>query len=112
MNTWNTLPVSNAQMVHNNTPATVKRQIQQEGNPTLAMMISVETARVDNDIFLHYCASDVALEEPEITSNDPNIRIDNNCTHDEHYFGMPGVSRDLEDEGDETDVRDVIPTTS
>jgi hypothetical protein len=52
------------------------------------------------------------LEEPEIGSTDPNIPIDNNCTDDELHFGMPGGSRDYDDEGDERDVFDSIPTAS
>jgi hypothetical protein len=112
MNTWNTLPESYQQRVYNNTLATVKRQIQQAENPTPAVVISVEAARVDNAILLDYLASEVALEEPEIGSTDPNIPIDNNCTDDELHFGMPGGSGDYEDEGDESDDRDAIPTAS
>ena len=104
MNTWNTLPESYQQRVYNNTLATVKRQIQQAENPTPAVVISVEAARVDNAILLDYLASEVALEEPEIGSTDPNIPIDNNCTDDELHFGMPGGSGDFEDEGDESDA--------
>jgi len=89
MNTWNTLPESYQQRVHNNTLASVKRQIQQAENPQLAMVVSVEAACVDNAILLDYLTSDVALQEPEIGSTDPNIMIDNNCTDDEFHFGMP-----------------------
>jgi hypothetical protein len=112
MNTWNTLPESYQQRVYNNTHATVKRQIQQAENPTPAVVISVEAARVDNAILLDYFASEVALEEPEIGSTDPNIPIDNNCTDDELHFWMPGGRRDYEDEGDESDDRNAIPTAS
>jgi len=112
MNTWNTLPESCQQRVYNNTVPTVKRQIQQAENPTPAVVISVEAAGVDNAILLDYLASEVALEEPEIGSTDPNIPIDNNCTDDELYFGMPGGSGYYEDECDESDNRDAIPTTS
>ena len=110
MNTWNTPPGSYQQRVYNNTLATVKRQIQQAENPTSAMVISVEAARVDNAILLHYLASEVALEEPEIRSTEPNIPIDNNCMDDELHFGMPGGSGDYEDEGDGSNNRDAIPT--
>jgi len=48
MNTWNTLPESYQQRVYNNTLATVKHQIQQAENPTPAVVISMEAARVDN----------------------------------------------------------------
>ena len=112
MNTWNTLPESYQQRVYNNTLATVKRQIQQAENPTPAVVISVEAARVDNAILLDYLASEVAPEEPEIGSTDPNIPIDNNCTDDKLHFGMPGGSGDFEDEGDESDEPDAIPTAS
>jgi len=63
-------------------------------------------------LLLDYLASEVALEEPEIRSTDPNIPIDNNCTDDELHFGMPGGSGDYEDEGDESDDCDAIPTAS
>jgi len=112
MNTWNTLPESYQQRVYHNTLATVKRQIQQAENPTPAVVITVEAARVDNAILLDYLASEVALEEPEIGSTDPNIPIDNNCTDDELHFGMPEGSGNYEDEGDECDMRDAIPTAS
>jgi hypothetical protein len=110
MNTWNTLPESYQQGVYNNTLATVKRQIQQAENPTPAVVISVEPAQVKNAILIHYFASKVALAEPEIRSTDQNIPIHNNCTDDEHHFGMPGGSRDYKDEGDENDVYSAIPT--
>jgi len=112
INTWNILPESYQQRVYNNTLATVKHQIQLAENPTPAMVISVETARVDNAILLDYLTSEVGLEEPEIGSTDPNIPIYNNCTDDELHFGMAGGSWEYEDEGDESDVRDAIPTAS
>ena len=112
MNTWNTLPESYQQRVYNNILATVKRQIQEAENPTPAVVISMEAARVDNAILLDYLASEVALEEPEIGSTDPNIPIDNNCTDDELHFGMPRGSGDFEDEGDESNDRYSIPTAS
>jgi len=109
MNTWNTLPESYQQRVYNNTLATVKRQIEQVENPTPAVVISVEAARVDNAILLDYLTSEVVLEEPEIGSTDTNIPIDNNSTDDELHFGMPGGSGDFADEGDQSNA---IPTTS
>jgi hypothetical protein len=112
MNTWNTLPESYQQRVYINTLAPVKHQIQQAENPTPAVVISVEAARVDNAILLDDLASDVALEELEIGRTDPNIPIDNNCTDDELHFGMPGGSADHEDEGDERNDRCAIPTGS
>jgi len=111
-NTWNTLPESCQQRVHNNTLATVKHQIQQAENPTPDVVISVEAARVDNSILLDYLTSEVALEQPEIGSTDPNIPMDNNRTDDEVHFGMPGGSGDYQNEGDESDVPDAIPTAS
>jgi len=112
MNTWNTLPESYQQRVYNNTLSTVKRQIQQAENQTPAVVISVEAAHVDNAILLNHLTSEVALEEPEIRSTDPNIPIDNNCTDDKIHLGMPGGSGDYEDEGDECNVHDAIPTAS
>ena len=81
-------------------------------NPTPAVVINVEAARDGNAILLDYLASEVALEQPEIGSTDPNIQIDNNCKDDELHFGIPGGSGDYEDEGNESDVRDGIPTAS
>jgi hypothetical protein len=104
MNTWNTLPESYQLRVYNNTLATVKRQIQQVENPTPAVVISVEAARVDNAILLDYLTSEVAIEEPEVGSTDPHIPMDINCTNDELHFGMPGGSGDFDDEGDESDA--------
>jgi len=112
MNTWNTLPESYQHRVYTNTVATVKHQIQQAENPTPDVLISVGAAHVHNAILLDYLASEVALEEPQIGSNDPNNTIENNCTDDELHFGMPGGSGDYEDEDDESDDRDAIPTGS
>ena len=103
MNTWNTLLESYQQRVYKNTLATVKCEIQQAENPTAAMVISVEAARVDNGILLDYLSSEVALQEPEIGSTDANFPMDNNCTDDELHFGMPGDSGDYKDETDKSD---------
>jgi hypothetical protein len=70
MNTWNTLPERYQQRVYNNILATVKHQIQQAENPTPALLISMEGARVDNDILLEYVAPEVRCEEPEIGRTD------------------------------------------
>jgi len=112
MNSGNTLPESYQQRVSNNTPAIVKCQIQQVENSTPAVVISLEAAHVDNAILLDYLTSKVALEEPEIGSIDPNLPIDDNCTDDELHFGMPGGSREYDDDSDESDVRNAIPTAS
>jgi len=56
-----------------------------------------------------YLTSEVALEELEIGSTDPNIPIVNNWTDDELHFGIPGGSRDYDNEGDESDA---TPTAS
>jgi len=77
-----------------------------------AMVISVEAAHIDNAIVRDYLAYEVALEEPEIGSTDPNIPIDNNCMDEQLHYGMPGVSGDYEDEGDESDVHNAISTAS
>jgi len=76
------------------------------------MVISEEAARVDNAVLLEYLTSEVALEEPEIGSTDPNIPIEQVCTDDNVDSGNPGVSRDYEDDGDESDESDSIPTPS
>jgi len=112
MNPWNTLLESYQQRVYNSTLVTVKRQIQQAEKPTPAVVISVEAARVDNPIPLYYLASVVALEEHVIGSTDPNIPIDDDSTDDKLHFGMPGGSRDHEDDGDGSDMPDAIPTAS
>ena len=112
MNTWNTLPESYQQRVYNNTLATVKRQAEQAENPMPAMVISMEAVSVDNAILLDCLTSEVALEEPDIRSTDPNIPTNNNCTDDELHFGMPGGSGDYKDEGDESDEHDALRTTS
>jgi hypothetical protein len=112
MNTWNTLPDCYQQRVYNNTLSTVNGQIQQAENPTAAVVISVEAACVHNGIVLDYLVCEVALVEPEIGSTDLNIPIDHDCTDQEFHFGMPEGSGDYEDEGDECDDRDAIPTAS
>ena len=98
--------------MYKTTVATVKRQIHWAENPTPAKVISIEAVGVDNAILLDYLTSEVGLEEPEIESTDPNIPIDNNSTDGELHCGRPGGSRDYEDEGDESDELDAIPTTS
>ena len=50
------------------------------------------------------------LEEPEIRSTDPKFPIDNNCQDEKLHFVIPGGSGDYEDEGDETDECDAIPS--
>jgi hypothetical protein len=52
--------------------------MQQAENPMPAVVNSVDAAPVDNAILLDHLASEVAREEPEIGSTDPNIPIDNN----------------------------------
>jgi len=112
MNTSNTLLESYQQRVYKNTLATVKRQIQQAENPTPAKVISTGAARVDSAILLHYLTSEVAFEEREIGSTDPNIQIGNNCTDDEPHSMMPGGSDDYDDTGDEIDESNAIATPS
>jgi hypothetical protein len=54
--------------------------------------------------------SEVALEEREIRSIDPNILIDNNCMDDKLHFKMPGGSGEYEGEDHEREEHDVITT--
>jgi hypothetical protein len=82
--------------VYNNIQATVKCQIERAENPTAAVVISTESALVDNAIHLDYVTSKVAIGEREIGSTDPNITIDNNCTDDKLHFRMPGGSGECE----------------
>jgi len=77
-----------------------------------AKVISMDAARVDVTILLDYLTSEVALEEAGMGGTDQNIPIDNNCTDDELHFGVPRGSDDYDDEGDEIDERDAIPTAS
>ena len=98
--------------MYKNTLATIKRQIKQAEYPMAAAGITTEAALVDNAILLDYLTSEVGLEEPEIGSTDPNIPIDNNCTDDEQHFGMPGGCEGYDDEGEELDESDAIPTAS
>jgi len=112
MDTWNTLPESDHQRVYKNTPVTVKHQIHLAENPTPARVISVEAARVHNDIHLDNLTSEVGFEQPGIGSTDRNIPIDNNCTDDKLHIGMTGGSKDYEDGGDENDKCGAIPTAS
>ena len=95
-----------------NTLVPVKHQIQHAENPMPAMLIGMEAVHVDNAIILDNLTSEVALEEPEIARMDPNIPIDNNCTNEELHFEMPGGSGDYEDEGEESDEQNAIPTAS
>jgi len=112
MNTCNTLLDSYQKRVYRNTLATVKWQIQKAENPMPGMVISMEAVCVDNAILLDYLTSEVALEDPEIGSPDPNIAIDNDFMDDERHFGMPGGSRDYKAQCDQSDERDAIPTAS
>jgi len=79
-------------------------------NPTPAVVISVEAAHVDNPILPDYLTSEVALQAPVIRRTDPHILIDNNCNDDKLQFGMPGGSGDYEDDANECDEVDAIPT--
>jgi hypothetical protein len=54
----------------------------------------------------------VALEEPEIASCDPNIPIDNNCTDEELHFRIPGGDKGYDNQGDDIDESDALPTSS
>jgi len=76
------------------------------------MVTSLEEAHVDNPILLDYLTSKVILEEPEIRCTVPTILIENNCMHGKLHFRMPGSSRDYNYQGDKSDERNGIPTTS
>jgi hypothetical protein len=76
------------------------------------MVISVKAAWNVNTLLLDDVTSEVALEEAEFGSTDPNILMDNNCIDDELNFGIPGDSRDYEDEGNGWDECNAIPTAS
>jgi hypothetical protein len=112
INTCNTVPVSYQQRVYKDTLAIVKRQIQQLENPTPAVVISMEAVSVHNSILLDFLTSEVALEEHDINSTDPDIHNDNNSTDDVPDFGMPGGSGNYKHEADKSDEHDAIPTTS
>jgi len=112
MNTWNTLTENYQQRVYKYTLATVKHQIQQAENPMSAMVISVQVVGVDNAILLDYLTCKVALEEAEISSTEPTIPIDNTCMDDKMHFWMQEGTGNYEDQGDESDEGDAIPTTS
>ena len=77
-----------------------------------AKVISTEAAGVENGIHLDYFTSEVALEESEIRSTDPDIPMDNNYMHNELHFQMPWGCVEYNDEGDEIDNSDAIPTSS
>jgi len=109
---WKTLPESYQQRVYNKTLATVKHQIQPAENPTHAVVISVQAARVDNAILLDYLISEVALEKPKIRRTDLDILMDNNYPDHELHFGIPGGSWDYQDAGEESDERVHIATAN
>jgi hypothetical protein len=98
--------------VYTITHASFKREIQQAGNPTRAVPISVEAARDDNAILPDNLISKVALEVPETESSDRNIPINNNCKHEEHHSGMAGGRRDYADAGDQSNLWNAITTAS
>jgi hypothetical protein len=54
----------------------------------------------------------VTLEDPDIGSTEPNVRIDNNCPAYTLLFGMAGGSADYNDDGDESDDLGGFPTDS
>jgi hypothetical protein len=77
-NTWNTLPESYQLRVYRNILTTVKPRIQQVENPTPAVVLSVKAASVNDAIPLESLTSEVAIEEAEMRSSDPNIPIHSN----------------------------------
>jgi hypothetical protein len=110
MNTFNTLLESYQQRVYKNTLATNKCQIQPVENPTPAVVITVEAACVDNAILLNYFTFEVAFDEPEIGSNDENIPTDHNWMENKLHFGIAGGIGDYDDEAEESQERDRIPS--
>ena len=112
MNTWNTLPECYQQRVYKNTLATVKRRFKQAEIPTPAAVNSTEAARGDIAILVDNLTSEVPLEEPEMVSSGPNTPIDINCANDELHVGIPRRCKDYDDDGDEIDDCDAIPTGS
>jgi hypothetical protein len=62
MNTWDSLLESYQLRVYKNTLPTFRCRIQQAENPMPAMVISVETARVDNAILLDHLTSEEAVK--------------------------------------------------
>jgi len=111
MHSWNTLPESYQQTVYEHSQATVKCQIRQAENATPAMVISNTAAHIDNAIPLDTTTSKSMIEEPEIGLTDTNVPIDNNCTDDELYCGMPGCSGHSKHEGGKCNEGDDIPTS-
>jgi len=109
---WNALLESYQQRVHKNTLAPVKHQVQQAENPTPAGILSMKAAPVEIAILLEYFTSEVALEELQIGSTDPTFQIETKWTDDKLHFGMPGGRGDHNNEGGESDKRDVILTGS
>jgi len=70
MNTWKTLLESYQQREYKNTLSTVKCQVQRAENATPAVVISVDSAHVDNAILVDNVTSQVGLEEGQIESTD------------------------------------------
>jgi hypothetical protein len=96
--------------VYKNTVVTVKRQIQKVENPTPATVNSTEAVSVYNVILVDYLTTEVALQEPEIGSTEPNIPINNNCWDAELHLRMPGGCEDYNDEDYKIDGSDAIIT--
>ena len=88
----------------------MKHHIQHMENTTPAVVISVEAAPVNNAILLDYLTSEVAQEETEIGSIDPNIPIDNKCRYDAVQCRMAGGNGNYKDDGDKSDKGDAICT--
>jgi hypothetical protein len=81
-------------------------------NPTLATVIGVEATRVDNAMIFDNLPSEVALEESEIRSTDPDVLINITCTENQVCLRMAGGSKQYEGEGDESNRLDEISTPS
>jgi hypothetical protein len=98
--------------MYSNTLGAVKHQIELTENPMPPMLCRVETAHVDNALYLDHFTSEEALEEPKVGSTVPNIQIDNNSTDDDLNFGRPGHSSNYPNAGNQINTSQAIPTAS
>jgi hypothetical protein len=96
--------------VNNNSLATVKYQIEQEEKPMPAVVITMEPARFINTLLLDYVTSKVGFVETEIKITDPHILVLNKCMDDKLHVLMARGSGDYENENNESDKYNAIPT--
>jgi hypothetical protein len=72
----------------------------------------MEAARFYNAILRDNLNSKVALGESDISCTNPNILVVNDCADNKLHIEITVGSRDYEDEGDESDQCEAIPTDS